>query len=65
MIDLKFAQQLYDALCGVLDAIDNAGVLEVGGQSLRYAYKEADELLQSEEADNLLDEIARTLNAMS
>lgn len=91
MIDPKFAEPLYDALCEVLNAIDDADVLEVGGQPLQSACKEADELLdeiddykppmtpeaalsataqfisrgQSEDADNLLDEIALTLNAMS
>jgi hypothetical protein len=45
MIYPKFTEPLYDALCQVLNAIDDAGVLGVGGQPLQDAYKEADELL--------------------
>jgi len=56
MINPKFTQQLYDSLCrilNVIDAVDILGVnvidavdiLGVGGQPLRDACKEADELL--------------------
>jgi len=46
MIDPRYTDRLYEALCWLMEMINYNDILEVGGEPLQHAFEDADALIK-------------------